>query len=72
MNPIVRKNMPKFVIQLSFRAVEKTHAKWQALVKLGNNRQMYDSQASGLTAVNFSYFLFIQMSAISPAFGPDL
>ena len=62
--------MSTLVIQPSFRAVGQTHAEWQTFEKPENKRQMYDSQAW----VYHTFLLFsgIQISAISPAFGPEL
>ena len=52
MKPIVRKSIPKLVVQLRFRAVGEMQAKWQTFEKLENKTQMYG--LGGLATMHLS------------------
>ena len=74
MNPIIRKNMLKLVIQTSFIAVDQTHAEWQTFEKPENKRQMYDSQVwAGPDCNTYSYLIFESSNVChSRVFGQQL
>ena len=73
MKPIVRQSiLSTLVIQPSFRALGEMQVKWETFEKPENKRQMYGNQSTQAWLPFVSYFVVFQMSAISPAFGPEL